>query len=296
VTSAPARVFACALACLAASLLSSPRAARAADPGAQVLEDFKRGLREDAVEARAAAVDRLAAGASALSEEQRRSAAKLLRKAFETDADVRLRVSEVRALAALRDEASWVPVLLAAIKDRQPEVAKAARLTLLRGREDLLDVVRKLLREDQDPTFRADLLLLADQQVTTLHPGEDPVVLTDARAQVELVGDHFEYAGKACLARFLGRGLGRERCQNGRQEPESRVMPHHDISSRYRMPRPAKGRSAIPGCRQAAPVPAAAAATLVSRRPARIAGPFGDERAMIRAGSLRADPRILSVA
>ena len=158
---ARASATAAALACLAAFLVAAPRAARAAGPGAQVLEDFKRGLREDATEARAAAVDRLAAGASALSEEQRRSAAKLLRKAFETDGNAALRVSEVKALAALRDEASWVTVLLAAIKDRQPEVARAARLSLLRGREDLLDVVRKLLREDQDPTFRADLLLLA---------------------------------------------------------------------------------------------------------------------------------------
>jgi hypothetical protein len=125
-----------------------------------VLEDLRKGLRADDPPARAAAVRTFVHGVPLLSDEQRRLAAKALRKSFEGDADGPVRVEETRALAALHDEAAWVPVVLAALKDRDPDVFHAARVSVWRGRQDLLDVVAKLLHEDQDPTFRANVLLL----------------------------------------------------------------------------------------------------------------------------------------
>jgi hypothetical protein len=150
-----------AIALAAAGALAAPgRAARADEAGAAVLEDLKRGLKEERGEARASAIRETGRRAGLLSPEERRKAALLLRKALETDPDGGARVAVVATLPRLRDEAAWVPVILASRKDRDPQVNAAARRAVLTARPDLLPVVEKLLREDGDPSFRADLLLL----------------------------------------------------------------------------------------------------------------------------------------
>jgi hypothetical protein len=135
---------------------ASPAAAAPADP----IETLKRGLRDDDPAARVAAAKLVARSAPALDEAERRKAALVLRRAFESDPAPAARVEEVRALAAMRDEAGWVPVIVAALSDRDPDVRAAAEREVLLGRTDALAAAAKLWKEDQDPTFRADVLLL----------------------------------------------------------------------------------------------------------------------------------------
>jgi hypothetical protein len=157
----PARVGVAALLgavlALGAGSASGPAAAA---PPADPVEALKRGLRDDRPEERAKAARTAAKSAPVLDEDERRRAALALRKAFESDPAPAARVEEVRALAAMRDEAGWVPVIVAALSDRDPDVRTAAEREVLLGRGDVLAVAQKLWKEDQDPTFRADVLLL----------------------------------------------------------------------------------------------------------------------------------------
>ncbi len=146
--------FAVALALVAVPF--APRPAAAADP----IESLKKGLHDERPEARAQAATEIGKAAPVLSDDERRKAALALRKAFEAEPAPLARVAEVKALARMKDEAGWVPALVAATSDRDDAVRAAATREALLGRSDLLAVVSKLLREDQDPTFRADLLLL----------------------------------------------------------------------------------------------------------------------------------------
>lgn len=132
----------------------------AADVGADVLAALQRGLRDDDPEARRRAVADVGRLKGHLDEAQLRRAALDIRKAFDGEADRETRRLMVRALARMGSATSWVPVILAALGDRDPEVRTAAHLEVLGGRQALLDVVARLLDEDEDPTFRARLLLL----------------------------------------------------------------------------------------------------------------------------------------
>lgn len=150
-----ARLLSRVVPCLGWALLS--RSAEAAEP---VLDALKHGLRDPRPEARAAAVEAAGRGGGGLPADDRRRLALALRKALEGDPDVAVRVAVVRALARLADEAAWVPVLAAALTAKDDQVRAAATEAVLLGRSDLVPVAAKLLREDQDPTFRAETALL----------------------------------------------------------------------------------------------------------------------------------------
>ena len=134
--------------------------ASASDLGDQLLGELKRGLKAEDLTERRRAVGEVGYMRAHLDEAQKRRATVLLRKAFDDEPDLETRQLMVRSLARLGSTASWVPVILAAFGDRDPAVRETAYLEVLGGRRTLLDVVARLLEEDEDPTFRARLLLL----------------------------------------------------------------------------------------------------------------------------------------
>lgn len=146
------------------AVLVALAAPRAFCGGQDPVETLKKGLKDDRPEARAEAARGIGKAAPVLSDDERRRVALVLRKAIETEPLSLVRVEEVKALAQLKDEAGWVPVLVAATSDKDPDVRAAAVREALLARSDLVGVIAKLLREDQDPTFRADLLLLAGKR------------------------------------------------------------------------------------------------------------------------------------
>jgi HEAT repeat protein len=148
----------CRIALLLLGLAAAP--AWAADEGRERLEALKKALRQDDPAARIAGVDEFGRHAPRLSGDAQRGAARALRQALGEEPEATVRAAQVRALAGLALKESWVAVLLAARDDAEADVRRAARLELLGGGADLLQVIEALLREDEDPTFRADLLLL----------------------------------------------------------------------------------------------------------------------------------------
>ena len=157
----PARAASLLVATLSIVLGLSTPAARAAD---DPVDGLKRGLRSTRAEARAEAARGFAGTVRILSEEDRRRAALALREAAKTEGDPTARLEEFRALAALDDATGWVPVLVAAVSDKVGEVREGAERLVLVSRSGVLAVVRKLLKEDDDPTFRAGLLLLVGRR------------------------------------------------------------------------------------------------------------------------------------
>jgi hypothetical protein len=155
-----ARAATLALAAILALAAGPGGGPAAAAPPADPVEALRRGLRDDDPAARALAARVAAKTAPALSADERRRVALVLRKAFEADPAPEARLEQVRALAAMRDEAGWVPVIVAALSDRDPAVRAAGEREVLLGRADALAAAEKLWKEDQDPTFRADVLLL----------------------------------------------------------------------------------------------------------------------------------------
>lgn len=133
------------------------RGAGAADAPARALE---RALKADDATARVAGVEEAGRVGNGAPGEEKRRIALALRKALERDPDGRVRVAAVRALARLSDEAALVALAVAAVRASDEGVRGAAVEAFLVARRDVVDVVRKLLREDVDPTFRADLTLL----------------------------------------------------------------------------------------------------------------------------------------
>lgn len=129
--------------------------------GAEVpSEALRRGLREEAPEARIAAVEQVGRVIGPAPKEERRKTALLLRKALETDGAPLVRVACVRALARCADEVAWVPVLAAALDARDEGVRAAAVDAVLLAPGDVVAPATRLLREDEDPTFRAETALL----------------------------------------------------------------------------------------------------------------------------------------
>jgi hypothetical protein len=136
-------------------------AARAGDAAAEeALEALRKGLHRPEATDRVEAVHDLGKLSARLSPEQTRSAALALRKALASEPETVVRTAIVKALARLKIAAAWVPVLLASFDDRDPAVKAEARRAVLSGGADFLEVVKKLMAEDEDPTFRACLLLV----------------------------------------------------------------------------------------------------------------------------------------
>jgi HEAT repeat protein len=124
------------------------------------VETLRRALKKGATEPRVAALQEAARSGARLSAEERRQTTLLLRKVLGADGDPLVRQEVVRTLAALHDEAAWVPVLVAATSDRDDAVRRVAVEAVLTAKGDVLPVAKKLLKEDQDPTFRAEVCLL----------------------------------------------------------------------------------------------------------------------------------------
>jgi hypothetical protein len=146
------------LAALALSALL-PAAARA-DAGSDALEALRDALRADLPEDRCEGIDRFARRVVDLSPAQAQRAAVILRKSFEEEGGAGPRGAIVRALARIPLPAAWVPVILASFGDRDESVRREARRAVLSARSGFLAVVERLLTEDEDPTFRANLLLV----------------------------------------------------------------------------------------------------------------------------------------
>jgi HEAT repeat protein len=187
------KALALLLALLLAVVVAAP--ARAADEGRERLEALKKALRFEEPAARVAAVDDFARHAPRLTGDAQRGAARVLRQALGDEPECEVRAAEVKALSGLGLKEAWVAVLLAARDDPDAGVRKTARLELLGGGADLLRVVEALLREDEDPTFRAELLLLLgdrrrDDALGLLAAGlrdQHPRVVTAAAEALEAV-------------------------------------------------------------------------------------------------------------
>lgn len=124
------------------------------------VEALERGLASPKPDVRAAALNAAARSASALTPEQRRKDALFVRKAMATEQEVAVRLAAIGTLASLRDDAAWVPVVQASLADRDDGVRGAALNAVLLGGADCVAALAKLLREDQDETFRAEVALL----------------------------------------------------------------------------------------------------------------------------------------
>jgi hypothetical protein len=184
-----------------------------ADAGAEALDDLKAGLRRDEAAERRRAVLDFGRAVSALGPTQAQRGAVVLRKALEDDVDGDVRRAVVRTLVRVPTATAWVPVLLAAFEDRDPAVQAEARRAVLSAGGAFLDVVKRLLAEDQDPTFRANvLLLLRDRR----KPDAIPILLDALRdhlrvraAAVEaleaITGEAFGYDAAAWAKWFASR-------------------------------------------------------------------------------------------
>ena len=134
--------------------------ARAADEATQALADLKKVLRRGDAAEQVLALERVERAARVLSPSQRRSGAVTLRKALDEATDDGVKQAVIRAMARLGTSTGWVPVILASFDVRDLVIQAEARQAVLWGGGDYLDVVRRLVEEDEDPTFRARLLLL----------------------------------------------------------------------------------------------------------------------------------------
>ncbi len=182
-----------ALAVLAAvTALAAPAPAHAGETPARTLE---KALKADEAARRASAVAEAGRVGGAAPVDERRRLTLVLRKVLEGDPDGDVRLAAVTALARLGDEAAWVPVLVAAVAAKDERVRAAAVTAVLTGRGDVVPVARKLLHEDQDPTFRAEVALLLGRRrrvdaVPALLDGladKHPRVVTAAAEALEAV-------------------------------------------------------------------------------------------------------------
>jgi len=167
---------AAAVALLVGLGLAAPAAC--ADAARERVEALKKGLRQQVPAARAAAAREFARHAAGLPTDMQRSAARALRAVLGDDDEADVRAAAVSALARVGGSEAWVGVLLAAREERDARVRQAARFELLGARGDFLVVVAKLLKEDEDPTFRAELLLLLGDR---RRPDALPLLLAQLR-------------------------------------------------------------------------------------------------------------------
>jgi len=176
-----------------------PAPAHAGETPARTLE---KALRADEAVRRAAAVAEAGRVGGTAPVDERRRLTLVLRKVLEGDPDGDVRLAAVASLARLGDEAAWVPVLVAAVAAKDERVRTAAVTAVLTGRGDVVAVARKLLHEDQDPTFRAEVALLLGRRrrvdaVPALLDGladKHPRVVTASAEALEAVsGQAFGY-------------------------------------------------------------------------------------------------------
>lgn len=194
-----------ALAALGRALVVGLAALVAAGPavaGETPARTLEKALKADEAARRAAAVAEAGRVGGAAPADERRRLALVLRKVLEGDPDAGVRLVAVASLAKLADEAAWVPVLVASITAKDDAVRAAATTAALTGRSDLVAVARKLLKEDQDPTFRAEVaLLLGRRRRVDAVPAlldaladKHPRVVTAAAEALEAVsGEAFGY-------------------------------------------------------------------------------------------------------
>lgn len=193
------------LAFAAALLAASPLAPGGARPARAdgPVDALTRALANSKAEVRVEGLERAAKTADALSPEQRRREALLLRKALAAEPDATVRRAVVATLAALKDDAAWVPVVQASLADRDDLVRRAATDAILTGRSDLLAALTKLLHEDQDETFRAEVALLLGRR---RRPDAVPALL-DALADAHV---RVRTAAAEALEAVTGEALGYE--------------------------------------------------------------------------------------
>ncbi|MFM8979368.1 MAG: HEAT repeat domain-containing protein [Planctomycetia bacterium] len=147
------------------------RQAAAGEEARQALEALRKGLRAEQPAQRAAALESFRVPAAALAADQQRAAARLLRGLLREEPDREVRCASLRALARVGGPEAWTGLVLAAVEEAEPACHALACAELARAPGGLVEVVQRLLREDQDPTFRADLVLrLGDRRRADVLP------------------------------------------------------------------------------------------------------------------------------
>jgi hypothetical protein len=146
------------LACLV--LLGGLAAPLRADDAADLLGRLKQALKPGPTAERVATLRAVDRGAATLPFPKRRAAAKRVRDRIDGEQDDAVRAAMVHTLARLGTATGWVPVIRAWFADRDPVTKAAARQALLWGGGDYLEIVERLWKEDESPTWRADLMLL----------------------------------------------------------------------------------------------------------------------------------------
>lgn len=138
-------------------------AARGDEPRTAV-EALRKGLREPAPAQRAAAVDGWVPAPGAMRADQQRAAARVLRGAWADEREPVVRCALVAALARVGGPEAWTGLLIAALEEQDPACLARARAAVAQAPESLVEQAQQLLRQDQDPTFRASLLLLLGER------------------------------------------------------------------------------------------------------------------------------------
>lgn len=183
--------------------------AQAGEEGRQALEALGRGLRSEVASERLAALEAFRPVPPALAPDQQRKAARLLRTLLRDEHDDALRSAVVGALARVGGAEAWTGLLLAACEEPEGACLARARGELARAPVGLVEVAQRLLREDQDPTFRAGLLLrLADRRRPDILPVllgalDDPhprVASAAAEALEQVTGQALGYESSAWRA------------------------------------------------------------------------------------------------
>lgn len=149
----------CFLASLALTLFWAAPAA-SADTGQDLIRRLKQGLiAKEPVARQRIAVD-VGRFSGHLDDKQKKRAAALLNKAFAREQHIETRRVFVRAMARLRHQSAWIPVLNAALGEGDDPVRATARLEVFRGGADLLDVAFRLIDQETSASYRAQLVLL----------------------------------------------------------------------------------------------------------------------------------------
>ncbi len=125
-----------------------------------LLAKLKRALKKDDVEQLREAVNDIGRFGKQLSRSEQLTAAKALRKALDGDGTSEVRRLMIRALARMRHEHAWIPVILTSQQDRDPAVQAQARREVLGGGADELEALGRILATETSAAFRAELLLI----------------------------------------------------------------------------------------------------------------------------------------
>lgn len=191
-----------ACAFLVGLLLPGPRSTVRADETRDALRNLERALKRGESAERLQALRAVEGLARTLTKTQSRGAAVTIRKALDGERDPHVRGAQLRTLSRLGGTTGWVPVIVAWLGAGDEATKAAARKALLWGGGDYLTVVERLLKEDADPTFRANLaLLLGDRRrpdavpllLTVLEDRHGRVTSAGAEALEAITGQAFGY-------------------------------------------------------------------------------------------------------